>query len=413
VRPSPVRPVVALVALALTATSFAMPCSAGAANDQGSLGSPHPATGSAVTVGMISDGGSGTVGTAPLVEQGAHAAVAYENEYGDGLDGHRIDLYICENQETPAGGQLCANEMVQHAVVAVVEPFTGQGQTEVPTVVKAGIPYITMSGQSTAELATPGAFALQGGFPAILGAMALQAKQERYKKVALVVANVPAVVQGATALGALVFKAAGVGFQVVPVDPGTADMTPQVQAALTGGASAIGVAGDVTLCGSFLRAYATLDLTLPRYVVATCLDPSILDSASLDRVMRGSWLAGAGTATPAQDAFYAAIVRKYIPRVNVNPNASANDLAGMLPILSLSEIMRGYTGSAITPAVVRERTTALKDVPIPMFGSATFTCNGAAIPLLSSICSSAAAIGVMGSGYTVRDVKNYNPTSLF
>jgi branched-chain amino acid transport system substrate-binding protein len=386
---------------------------AGAASDQGSLGSPHPATGSPVTVGMISDGGSGTVGTAPLVEQGAHAAVAYENEYGDGLDGHRIDLYICENQETPAGGQMCANEMVQHAVVAVVEPFTGQGQTEVPTVVKAGIPYITMSGQSTAELATPGAFALQGGFPAILGAMALQAKQERYKKVALVVANVPAVVQGATALGALVFKAAGVGFQVVPVDPGTADMTPQVQAALTGGASAIGVAGDVTLCGSFLRAYATLDLTLPRYVVATCLDPSILDSASLDRVMRGSWLAGAGTATPAQDAFYAAIVRKYIPRVNVNPNASANDLAGMLPILSLSEIMRGYTGSAITPAVVRERTTALKDVPIPMFGSATFTCNGAAIPLLSSICSSAAAIGVMGSGYTVRDVKNYNPTSLF
>jgi branched-chain amino acid transport system substrate-binding protein len=384
-----------------------------AGNGKASLEARHPATGSAVTVGMISDGGSGTVGTAPLVEQGAHAAVAYENEYGDGLDGHRIDLYICENQETPAGGQLCANEMVQHSVVAVVEPFTGQGQTEVPTIVKAGIPYITMSGQSTAELATPGAFALQGGFAAILGAIALQAKQEHYKKVALIVANVPAVVEGASAIGDLVFKSAGVGFQVVPVDPGTADMTPQLQAAVTGGASAIGIGGDVTLCGSFLRAYATLGLTLPRYVVATCLDPSILDSASLDRVMRGSWLAGAGTATPAQDALYAAIVHKYAPRVNVNPNASANDLAGMLPILSLNEIMRGYAGSAITPAVVRERTASLKGVPVPMFGSTAFTCDGKAIPQLPSICSSTAAIGVMGSGYTVRDVKNYNTTRLF
>jgi branched-chain amino acid transport system substrate-binding protein len=402
------------VASATLATAFlTTPGTAGAASGQGVLGPPHPATGSAVTVGMISDGGSGTVGTAPLVEQGAHAAVAYENEYGHGLDGHRIDLYICENQDTPAGGQACANDMVQHNVVAVVEPFTGQGQTEVPTVVKAGIPYITMSGQSTAELATPGAFALQGGFAAILGAMAMQAKQKGYKKVALVVANVPAVVQGGTAIGNLVFKAAGVGFQVVPVDPGTADMTPQVQAAVSGGASAIGVGGDVTLCGSFLRAYSTLGLTLPRYVVATCLDPSILDSPSLDRVVRGAWLAGAGTASPAQDALYAAIVHKFAPRVNPNPNASANDLAGMLPILSLAAIMHGYTGTAITPAVVRERTATLQGVPIPMFGSTTFTCNGKAIALLSSICSSTAAIGVMESGYHVRDVKVYNPTKLF
>ena len=283
---------------------------------------PHPATLSPVTIGLISDGGSGTVGTAPLVEQGARMAVAYQNAYGDGLEGHRIDLYICENDETPAGGQACANDMVQRGVAAVIEPFTGQGQTEVPTVVKAGIPYITMSGGSTAELTTPGAFALQGGFPAILGAAALQAKQQGYKKVAFLVANVPSVVQATQVLGGLVFKAAGVGFQVVAVNSGTADMSPQLQAAVAGGASAVGEAGDVTFCGSFLRAYASLNLHLPRYVVATCLDPSILNSPSLDKVMKGSWLAGAGTASPSNDALYAAIVHKYAPKVNPNPNAS-------------------------------------------------------------------------------------------
>jgi len=76
----------------LGVVSLAVPGIAGGASS--TLGTPHPATGSPVTLGMISDGGSGTVGTAPLVEQGARAAVAYQNEYGDGLEGHKIDLYI-------------------------------------------------------------------------------------------------------------------------------------------------------------------------------------------------------------------------------------------------------------------------------------------------------------------------------
>ena len=126
--------------------------------------------------------------------------------------------------------------MVQKGVVAVVEPFTGQGQTEVPTIVGAGIPYIMISGASTAELTSPGAYALEGGFPAYLGAMALSAKAHGFKKVAFLVENVPAAIQGAQELGAMVYKAAGVGFDVVPVNPGTADVTPQLQSAVSGGA---------------------------------------------------------------------------------------------------------------------------------------------------------------------------------
>ena len=378
----------------------------------GVLGTPQRATGSPVLLGLISDGGSGAVGTAPLVEQGVRMGVSYQNAYGGGLDGHKIALYVCENQETPAGGQACANDMVQHGVAAVIEPFTGQGPTEVPTIVKAGIPYITMSGGSSAELATPGAFDLQGGFPAILGAVALQAKQQGYKKVAFVVANVPSVVQATQAIGDLVFKAAGVGFQVLAVDPGTADMTPQLQAAVSDGASAIGEAGDVTFCSSFLRAYGALGLHMPRYVVATCLDPSILKSVSLDKAMDGAWLAGAGTATPHDDALYAAIVHRYAPTVNSNPNASANDLAGLLPVLSIAAIMKG-SSEPVTPAGILKQTEAASGVPLPMFGGVTFTCNGRAIPLFKSICSSTAAIGVLGTGYRVSHIENYDPTPLF
>ena len=70
-----------------------------------------------------------------------------------------------------------------------------------PTITKAGIPYITLSGASEAELTTPGAFDLTGGFPAILGGIALQAKAKGYKKVDFLVENVPAAIQGPRSLG--------------------------------------------------------------------------------------------------------------------------------------------------------------------------------------------------------------------
>jgi branched-chain amino acid transport system substrate-binding protein len=381
----------------------------------GSAAAASSANKPAVTVGMIIDaGGSGGIGTSALVEQGAKAAVSYVNADLGGLEGHKVNLYICENQNSPAGGQTCANDMVQHHVVAVVEPFTGQGQTEVPTVVGAGIPYITISGGSSAELTTPGAFALEGGFPAYLGAMALSAKQHGFKKVAFLVENVPSALQGAQALGGLVYKAAHVGFSVVPVNPGTADISPQMQSAVSGGANAVGMVGDVTLCTSFLQAYNTLALTTPKYVLSTCQDPSILDSSTLDKALAGSYITTSTKSSKADDAEYRTIVKKFAPKVNPNPNVSSNQADGMTPVLALSAIMKGST-QPVTTAGIKKQVETGHNVAIPLSGGLKFTCNGTAIPLLRSVCSSAAAIGVIqpGKSGTITHVTVYNPTPLF
>jgi branched-chain amino acid transport system substrate-binding protein len=401
-----------VIAAATVSTAVLGVGTAGASN---ALGKAHPATLPAVTIGLISDGGgSSAIGTAALVEQGAKAAVAYENQYQDGLEGHKISLYICENQSTPAGGQTCANDMVQHGVVAVVEPFTGQGQTEVPTIVGAGIPYITISGASTAELTSPGSFALEGGFPAYLGAMALSAKQHNLTKVAFLVENVPAAIQGAQELGGLVYKAAGVGFTVIPINPGTADISPQMQSAVSGGAQAVGMVGDVTLCSSFLQAYNTLALKLPKYVLSTCQDPSILNSATLDKALAGSYITTSTAASKSDLATYGAIIKKYDPKANPNPNISSNQADGVSPVLALAGIMKGST-QPVTAAGIKTQTMTAKNVVIPLSGGLTFTCDGTAIPLLKSVCSSSAAIGIIQAGKAgkVTGIKVYNPTPLF
>ncbi|MCW2933962.1 MAG: hypothetical protein JWM19_4924, partial [Actinomycetia bacterium] len=346
------------------------------------LGAPDAATGAPVSVGIITDGGSGEIGTAPLVEQGAKMALAYANAYRGGLAGHAIKLVICENQATPAGGQACANQMVQDKVAAVVLPFTGQGAAEVPTITKAGIPYITLSGASTQELLTPGAYDLTGGFPAALGAYALSAKAHGYSKFAMLVSNVPAAIQGAQLFGSLVFKNAGVGYKVIPVNPGTADVTPQLQAAASWGAKAIGLTGDVTLCSSFLKGYQTLSLSLPKYVLGTCLDPSIF--ATLGTVIGGSYIYTTPNASAADEALYAAITRQFAPSVNPNPTTSANQASGLIPVLSLLNIMAGYTGP-VTAAAVKAQLALSTPRTVPFSGGITFACNGTAIPLLPSV----------------------------
>ena len=228
------------------------------------------------------------------------------------------------------------------------------------------------------------------------------------------VENVPAAIQGAQELGGLVFKAAGVDFTVIPVNPGTADISPQMQSAVSGGAQAVGMVGDVTLCSSFLQAYNTLDLKLPRYVLSTCQDPSILDSSTLDKALAGSYITTTTQATKAQLATYAAIMEKYDSKASPNPNVSSNQADGVTPVLALANIMKGST-QPVTAAGIKTQTETAQNVSIPLSGNLTFTCNGTAISLLKSVCSSSAAIGVIQSGKAgkVSSVTVYNPTPLF
>jgi branched-chain amino acid transport system substrate-binding protein len=368
-----------------------------------------------VTVAVITDAGARAAGTSTLVERGSQMGVAYLNRYAGGLAGHKVDLYVCANKGTAAGGRACAAEVVHKGAVAVAVPFTDHGATEVPTIVHAGIPFITLTGASTAELTTPGAFAIEGGLPAELGAIALHAKHEQYKKVVLLVSNRATAVQSAQVLGLQVFQRAGVGFEVVPAGADAAGMKRQLRAAVSDGASALGLLGDATLCRSFLDASKAVASHVPKYVFATCLDPSIMRSPALENVLKGSWLTGATPGAAKDDALYAAIVHRWAPGVSATPGGSANEAAGLVPILTLGELVKGSgsSGSTVTATTVWHQAQSARGVPIPLSGGQTFTCDGTAIPRLPSVCSSSAAVGLVGNGYAVSHEQVYDTSSLF
>jgi branched-chain amino acid transport system substrate-binding protein len=303
--------------------------------------------------------------------------------------------------------------MVNQGVAAVVMPFTAQGASIVPVLTGAGIPYITLSGASSEELTTPGAFALTGGYPATLAAFASYAADHGVTKLAMLATNGAGVIDAAGALGNIVFGHAGVAFEVIPVDVGTADMTPQLQSAVDGGADAIAMTGDLTFCSSFLQGYQTLALTQPRYLIATCIDPTVIDAYG--SLLEGSIMTGTtSTDTTTPDAsLYAAMVATYGDGdIDPDPSVSTGQAGGVVSLLTFVNLMDGYTGD-VTPAGVLDRVRTATEVPIFLGNGSTFTCDGSAISILPNVCSADVQIGTLDATGILHDAEVVDTGPLF
>ena len=384
----------------------------GSGDAEAALGEPNPASGEPVVIGLIdaSDSDSSVAAQFQRVEEGMEMAVEYANEYRGGVAGRPIELFVCQGAETPAGSQDCANQMVNREVAAVLTPFSATGAAIVPVLTAAGTPYIALSGASSEELTTPGAFALTGGYPATLAAFAAHARDNDVEKLALLATDRPGVLDAAEALGTMVFGNAGVDYEVIPVSVGTADMTPQLQAAADGGATAIGMTGDLTFCSSFLQGYQTLGLDQPRYIIATCIDPSTVDAYG--PVLDGSIMTGTTGATGEDADIYAAMAETYGNDVDPDPSISTGQSAGVIPLLSFVNLMEDFTGDP-TPAAVLEQVQTAVDVPMFLGGGATFTCDGTAIAMLANVCSSNVQIGTVNAEGQLPETELVDTGELF
>ena len=145
-------------------------------------------------------------------------------------------------------------------------------------------------------------------------------------------------------------------------------------------------------------------------MISTCLDPSIF--STLGSELGGSYIDTTSNATSAEDALYAAITQKFAPSVNGNPNASAGQASGLIPVFSLLDIMSGYTGP-VTPAAVKAQLALSTQRTVPLSGGITYVCNGKAIPLLPSVCSADKRRRHPQQHRRVSGLQNYNPSALF
>src|SRR6202043_3355638 len=110
-----------------------------------SLGTLHRATGTPVKVGLLTTGGNCSGCTSNYEVPAARAAVAWLNDYNNGLAGHPMTLDVCVDNNDPGKGSDCANQMISDNVDAVVLGSSGVSETEWKILHDAGLPVVNHS----------------------------------------------------------------------------------------------------------------------------------------------------------------------------------------------------------------------------------------------------------------------------
>ena len=341
-------------------------------------GGKHTASGTPVTVGIINDEG-GTAESWPEIRIGAQAAVAYGNQYLGGIAGRPVQLDVCESKGTPASSAECANQMIADHVVAVLHGIDSDSGTTAQTLMNAGIPVISTAPASSQEELGTLSFSLTGGATAFIAAMGQWMAQQHYKSSVFFAENAP----GGAALwtSAVSFlKTLGIPTKLVLVDPGTADLTPQMDAALQQHPDFYWMSGDSGICLSFLRAYRAAGSPGHFGLIGQCSVPQVLAAVSLAGAIEPAYALPLGSGYESR--LYRAVLAAYAP--GTDPGGTA--YVGYTMALGLIRAMHGLTG-VVTTKTVTAQLRAARNVPLPAAPDVTFACNGKQVPPFPAPCS--------------------------
>ncbi|GAA1145727.1 ABC transporter substrate-binding protein [Kitasatospora gansuensis] len=113
-------------------------------------------------------------------------AVGRELNAGGGLAGHRVKVLTCNEHDTAEGVTECARQAVTAHALAVVGSYSQYGETFMPALEAAGIPYIGGYGLSTPEFSSPFSYPVSGGTPALIAGSGQQLVEAGCKSVAVI-----------------------------------------------------------------------------------------------------------------------------------------------------------------------------------------------------------------------------------
>lgn len=103
-----------------------------------------------------------------------------------GLNGRKLKVLTCNEQNTPDGATACARQAVDAHAVAVIGSYSQFGTNFMPNLETAGIPYIGGYGLSAPEFSSPLSYPVAGGLPALIAGSGRQLVEAGCKSVSLI-----------------------------------------------------------------------------------------------------------------------------------------------------------------------------------------------------------------------------------
>src|SRR4051794_10811248 len=194
----------------------------------------------------------------PAIAEAAKAYGKYINAKG-GINGHKVDVIICDEGGDPTKATDCARQAIQEKVVAVVGSFGYTGDATIPLIKGADIAWFGgCCPNSPAEYNSSNAFILGNG-PAFAAALADRAFKDGNTKIAYVGCDgcqtyLPPIKN--------TLKASGLELaQEVTIPAQAQDYSPQAAEALAGGTDAVILIAGEDQDKAFMSAYKQVGST--------------------------------------------------------------------------------------------------------------------------------------------------------
>jgi branched-chain amino acid transport system substrate-binding protein len=350
------------------------------------LGPKNEASGEPVKIGMVSDGATDAFDNTDEL-RAAEATAEYWNTHKGGIGGRPIEVVTCETGADPAGATDCANQLVEDDVVAVALSQSAVATSVWEPLHAAGVPtmWFQTSGQEIV-LDTEKSFVLINPLTGLFGLPLSVAESENADKIAFVVINVPEALQGLDALAPTILGDAGLEYDVIAIDPGTADMTSQMQEVADSGAGVVQITGNDAFCIAALNGLNAVGYEGAVTAVSQCITDATREAVPGD-VLEGMFLTST-VALKAEDdptyQLYKAVMSTYgedVTDVDNNTAMGAYTTMGALAT-SLEEISGDITLETVAAAI-----KAMPEKELPGGGGVKFRCDGSATAMLPAVCS--------------------------
>ncbi|UUZ46230.1 ABC transporter substrate-binding protein [Janibacter limosus] len=339
----------------------------------------------------------------------AAAVLKYANDHLGGVGGRPAELVVCETKGTPAGARECGSKFVREDVVAVVSSSVGEPGPLIKQLNSAKIPFTANLAANEAALKGEDVF-IFGNPLSVFATPAQYGKEKGATNAALVVIDVPGSAGPAKTPAPLLFGNAGAKTDPVLIAPGTADMTPQIRAALNKKPDIWYVPGDPNFCSSAAKAFQTLNVTENILMDGRCIgeDPA----AALPGIDKMKFVTGFTTDPKDEDyILLRAILDKYADGLETDVYAETA-FRGTLSLIT------GINAGKPAEVTAENVTKALREAPAtnyPLSAGTTFQCNGKQVPkaISPNICSTGGLIASSDADGTLKDFKAVDAKDLY
>lgn len=342
------------------------------------LGPSQPATGTPITIGLVTDGAAASFGSDAAEVATFEGTIKYANERLGGLNGHPIVIHKCATNATPTGGTQCAVDLANAKVAAALVPVSAEDGTVFKGLAGSGIPYFTDSSADSGIILKPGAFLITNPISEI-AAPGLIAQKQGIKKVGFIIIDVPAATGPISAIAKPIYAKLGVDLQIIPISPSVADMTPQLQQAISGGAGLFSVTGTDQFNISGVNGLRQLGFTGP--VALGDPSPTVRKSLKTFDHFFGEGVQSDATTDKDVQLFHA------VTSAYTSLQPGTGDERGFTTALGFVRALTGATSAVDAPSISAALAAMPAPVPLPLGGGINFQCGAKYVSFATSICS--------------------------